>query len=66
MGSFSFEKMDIDGAYIDTISLSGYDCSPIFGDRDYLFFYFNDDNISMLDKSQIGTGKHEWVEVKGF
>jgi len=57
---------DIDGAYIDTISLSGYDCSPIFGDRDYLFFYFNDDNISMLDKSQIGTGKHEWVEVKNF
>ena len=60
------EVYDTDGKHIDTIDLAGQSCWGIFGDIDYMFFYFNDDYISMLDKSQIGTGKHEWVEVKGL
>ena len=58
------EVYGVDGKHIDTINLVGNTGFPMFGDKDYMFFYFNDDNISMLDKSQIGTGKHEWVEVK--
>ena len=59
------EVYDTDGKHIDTIDLAGCSGGAIFGDKDYMFFYFNNNyNISMLDKSQIGTGKHEWVEVK--
>ena len=57
---------DVTGKLIDVINLLGSVNIPLFGDEDYLFVGLNDGKLSMLDKSQIGTGKHEWVEVKGF
>lgn len=58
------EIFDLAGKYIDCINLSEQYNMTCFGDENYLFFRFNDSEISILDKSQIGTGIYEWIECK--
>ena len=63
--------LDLEGKLVDKIKvLSMRTCS--FGDDKYLFQWFDlDENLEPLeipfikafDKSQIGTGKQEWIEL---
>lgn len=54
---------NIIGELIDTIDLSGVTSTSEFGDDKYLFQRFDDGHMYILDKSQIGTGSHEWIEL---
>ena len=64
--------MDLEGNLVDSIQVVSSQDS-IFGDENYLFqmFDLNEDLsekadmavIKAFDKSQIGTGKHEWIEL---
>ena len=64
--------IDTEGSLVDTIQApAGQDC--YFGDKDYLFQMFDLNEtlkgksdmpvIKAFDKSQIGTGLHEWIEL---
>lgn len=63
-------KIDVysaDGTCIDTIDMSGNEMDSNFGDESYLFQYVMEDQdfaIYALDKSQLGSGSHEWIKVK--
>ncbi len=56
-----------DGTYVDAISPCVNDGISLYGDEDYFFMKCrNADgeyNVYMFDKSQIGIGKHEWMEL---
>ena len=64
--------LDLEGKLVDTINAPSYqDC--YFGDDKFLFQMFDLDEtlknkakkpcMKAFDKSQIGTGKHEWIEL---
>ncbi|MBQ9886044.1 MAG: hypothetical protein IJM37_04180 [Lachnospiraceae bacterium] len=59
---------DIAGNLVDSITLENNSLPSAFGDEDYLFQYFLDEYddyvLCSFDKSQIGTGKHEWNKIK--
>ncbi|MBQ9886037.1 MAG: hypothetical protein IJM37_04145 [Lachnospiraceae bacterium] len=65
--------LDTNGKLVDSISIPS-DFLCYFGDEDYLFQLVDMDNdfnmldesvIKAFDKSQIGTGKHEWIVLPG-
>ena len=66
---YSERKIEVysrDGSLMDTIRLPGQEGSADFGDESYLFLSFYDGreyNTHRFDKSQIGTGNYEWVEI---
>ncbi len=53
--------VNFDGDLIDTIDLDGVNLC-MFGDRDYMFRE-SDNGFVMFDKSQIGTGSYDWIEL---
>lgn len=67
---YSNRKIDVysrDGGLVDTIELPGQQSSADFGDADYMFFSFYENRKYMtriFDKSQIGTGSYEWLELQ--
>ena len=63
-------KIDVYDMYkncIDTISMAQTEIDAGFGDSSYLFHYYADEennfDLYMLDKKQIGTGRHEWKKL---
>lgn len=59
---------DLDYNLVDKIVVPGRGSVFYGGDCDYLFADFVDsdediDELRALDKSQIGTGKHEWITI---
>ncbi|MBQ9885481.1 MAG: hypothetical protein IJM37_01275 [Lachnospiraceae bacterium] len=52
--------VDMNGQLIDTIPVPEYIC--YYGDKDYLFQSMAM-GYQMLDKTQLGTGKQEWIKI---
>lgn len=69
---YSERKIDVysrNGSLVDTIRLPGQKGHADFGDEAYLFLDFYDGreyNTYRFDKSQIGTGNYEWVEIENL
>lgn len=67
--SRKIDVYDLNGNLIDTIPVANQGRDAEIGDEEYIFLTFSENGSSTkkaFDKSQIGTGNHEWREIEGL